>query len=236
MLPAKAVLINQLAFLAVQFQGVRHNISIQQLHNAQCTICSYTSYRNSTTSSEISACLAQGNFFVMGAVPSWPPVGVLTLAAGLPSGLMYEIQNFSAGLFEANGAFWYWNVNSSVGFTAHRSIIFGGYNNLTDISMEMCEARLSWPVDRIMGGFRAGCAMHLEDSTFWHKIMLSCNATNGSFFVGNLTNVTINQTVCTPNADWIVIFKIFWMTHKSINHLTGNFGAETSRFTVCVSS
>jgi hypothetical protein len=161
--------------------------------NGQCSLCSNTSYRHGTRSSEVESCLSRGNFFVMGASHIFEP-NIVRLAAGTFSQNMYRARNRNYNATQIDGIRWYWWPNASIGFSAAPMGLLT--RNGADASHEICDYRMSWHVDNGMGGYRVGCMYYMEHDEMWRKLMYSCNVSNSSFW--NLTNMTnsSNGQVC----------------------------------------
>lgn len=135
----------------------------------------YNDYTVSTDISLSSYSTLQYPYMCVGAFSSSSSSFAKLMACGRRS----KITKFTSSLYtayEENGVYWY-NVNSkSFGFASQSSIDL----NSADTLDQNCQYRLSWHLDQLFGGYRAGCILSLNDNLVWYKKI---------FLIGNKTAV-----------------------------------------------
>ena len=131
------------------------NVPVASL--GQYSVCMDVPYRDFTTQAQLEACASDPNQYVAVGAKQEGSSTLALMAVARAS----EVFAQRCGGRLANGAYWYNCVGKSFGFAASSINLNTFYWLMTDMSSEQCEYRLSWLVDRRMGGFRAGCITHL---------------------------------------------------------------------------
>ena len=140
--------------------GIMRNVPVASL--GQYTVCMDVPYSDDTTQAKLAACSIDPNqYVVVGAKQAGSSTLALMAVARASEAFA---QNCDARL--ANGVYWYNCVGRSFGFAASASISLSN----ADTASGQCEYRLSWQVDNGNGGWRAGCATGLYDSTYYKQI------------------------------------------------------------------
>ena len=70
----------------------------------------------------------------------------------------------------SNGVYWYFTYGKSFGFLGDTNL----QQNSADIGTTNPDSRLSWHLDLIDGGWRAGANTGLNNDAVWQKVIWSC--------------------------------------------------------------
>ena len=132
--------------------------SLAFLHSL--TLCYDEPYSHATTSAALEACVSQGSHvFVAATLNSSVVVG-----AGGETSCVFQATSSPSTAHACNGAFWY-KTTGSVGFSPTSNIAL----NYADSSLPGDISRLSWVLDKTVGGFRAGSVNNLGNDVRYRK-------------------------------------------------------------------
>jgi hypothetical protein len=143
--------------------GIQLNVPVASL--GQYTVCMDVPFSDSTSQAKLEACSINPNqYVVVGAKAAGSSTLALMAVARASDAFS---QHCDARL--SNGAYWYNCVGNSFGFAASSSITL----NSADTNSDQCAYRLSWHVDQLVGGYRAGCTISLNsDSSYYKQIYI----------------------------------------------------------------
>ena len=149
-------------------RGVQLNsVSVANLTSYGCSVCYLQTYSAWTFSREISDCTGPV-LFVGGRATSSSSftLGAFDSSTSIITETPLNIPH------ESNGVYWYFTKNRSIGFSRVSYI----NQNRADIATTDGDARLSWYVDNMYGGFRLGSILDLYMADDYMKAVYNCPA------------------------------------------------------------
>ncbi len=149
-------------FAGNDLSGIKLDLPISSL--GDFTVCMDAPFSDYTSQDKLAACSINPNQYVaVGAKQE----GSSTLALVAVTRASEAFDKHCDTLL-SNGAYWYNCVGRSFGFAPSSSISL----QYVDTESSQCEYRLSWYVDLNFGGWRAGCAIGLYDSSYYKQIYI----------------------------------------------------------------
>ena len=148
--------------------GIQHNSeSLQSLTARGCIPCYDEYYSHFTTTDDILRC--KGPYLFVGARQTLNATFLLGAF-----GLATDVSSFSnvspREPLMSNGVYWYLFPASAFGFHDRMPLEL----DKADISEPESDSRLSWHLDRRIGGYRAGSASRLYNSVDYKKAIYNC--------------------------------------------------------------
>ena len=148
--------------------GIQYNsVTVSDLMARGCSVCYKDTYAGHTTSNDISSCAGPVLFVGAHHYYNWSS-SIYLGAFGLASEVQRSTELNTPHL--SNGVYWYFTSGKSFGFLGDTNLI----QNSADVGTTNPDSRLSWHLDNLYSGFRAGAYTYLNNDATWQKVIWSC--------------------------------------------------------------
>jgi len=151
-------------YATFKFNGIQENLPIEDLHGWQMIFSETYNHKTRLADFEPPSHLAGGSLLV-GARRT----GSKTLAlAAMGNSEVVTSRTRDDATNLHNDVYWYCNPSKSIGFAPQSHVTLG----CADTTDQRCTKRLSWNLMHT-GGWRAGAACTLYDSSEWEKVIFA---------------------------------------------------------------
>ena len=141
--------------------GIQYNsVASSDLLQLGCTTCYDVPYSSWTTASNITSCIGP-NLFVGARLSN---SSTFLLGAYDSADTIHKKTAVGTAHF-SNGVYWYFVSNYSFGFLDSPDL----FQNEADVGDTSSDSRLSWHLDLLVGGYRAGSHVDLNFNTSFRK-------------------------------------------------------------------